>query len=72
MWVGGVALSKIAFFDPDFTFRCPKMGQNPGVGVWVHPFRINVLKKHVFLGGSPWNPSTLKYNALSIWLCLRF
>ena len=47
MWMGGVADSqtrseplktppqitpKIAFFDPNFTFRFPKSHKNPGVG----------------------------------------
>ena len=48
MWVGGVAdyqtrpkplkppppqiAPKIAFFDPNFTFRFPKSHKNPGVG----------------------------------------
>ena len=50
MWLGGVADSqtrskplktpqitpKIAFFDPNFTFRFPKSHKNPGMGkqIW--------------------------------------
>ena len=64
MWEGGVADfqtwskplkspqidPKIAFFDPDFTFRSPKSHKNPGVGkqIWEKS-----SKKTFFVGGSP-------------------
>ena len=59
MWVGGVADSqtrskppkitpKIAFFDPNFTFRTPKSHKNPGVGGWVNRFGRDLPKKTVF------------------------
>ena len=52
MWVGGVAdfqtrfqtlkkkqiAPKIAFFNPNFTFRFPKSHKNTGVGGWVNRF----------------------------------
>ena len=67
MWVGGVADSqtrskplktpqitpKIAFFDPNFTFRFPKSHKNPGVDGWVNRFGRDLPKKgFLFVGGS--------------------
>ena len=65
MWLGGVADSqtrskplktpqiapKIAFFDPNFTFRSPKShnNPNPGVGGWLNRFGRYLQKKNVFL-----------------------
>ena len=67
MWVGGVADSqtrskplkknqiapKIAFFDPNFTFRSPKSHEKPGVGRWVNRFGINLPPKKFFVGWAP-------------------
>ena len=39
---------KIAFFDPNFTFRVPKSYKNPGVGGWVQRFG-KVFQKMRFL-----------------------
>ena len=39
---------KIAFFDPNFTFRSPKSHKNPGVGGWVNRFGKGFPKKTVF------------------------
>ena len=65
MWVGGVADSqtrskpskppqiapKIAFFDPNFTFRSPKSHKTLG---WVNRFGRDLPKKNVFFwGGLP-------------------
>merc|ERR1712218_272262 len=36
---------KIAFFDPNFTFRFPKSHKNPGVGGWVNRFGKDFQKK---------------------------
>ena len=67
MWVGGVADSqtrskplkkknqiapKIAFFDPNFTFRFPKSHKNPGVGGWENRFGKDI-QKNVFFGSFP-------------------
>ena len=63
MWSGGVADSqtrskplkknqiapKIAFFDPNFTFRFPKSHKNPGVSGWVNTFGKDLPKKTFFL-----------------------
>ena len=44
---------KIAFFDPNFTFRFPKSHKNPGVGGWVNRFGKGFPKKTViFLAAS--------------------
>ena len=40
---------KIAFFDPNFTFRFPKSHKNPGVGGWVNRFGKDIPKKRFFL-----------------------
>ena len=40
---------KIAFFDPNFTFRFPKSHKNPVVGEWVHTFGKTFPNKTVFL-----------------------
>ena len=39
---------KIAFFDPNFTFRFPKSHKNPGVGGWVNRFGKGFPKKNGF------------------------
>ena len=39
---------KIAFFDPNFTFRFPKSHKNPGVGGWVNRFGRDLPKKNGF------------------------
>ena len=39
---------KIAFFDPNFTFRSPKSHKNPGVGGWVNRFGKDIPKKTGF------------------------
>ena len=39
---------KIAFFDPNFTFRFPKSHKNPGVGGWVNRFGKGFPKKTFF------------------------
>ena len=39
---------KIAFFDPNFTFRSPKSHKNPGVGGWVNRFGRDLPKKTGF------------------------
>ena len=39
---------KIAFFDPNFTFRFPKSHKNPGVGGWVNRFGKDIPKKKRF------------------------
>ena len=39
---------KIAFFDPNFTFRSPKSHKNPGVGGWVNRFGRDLPKKTSF------------------------
>ena len=39
---------KIAFFDPNFTFRSPKSHKNPGVGGWVNRFGRDLPKKTFF------------------------
>ena len=66
MWVGGAADSqtrfkplrppqitpKIAFFDPNFTFRFPKSHKNPGVGEWENRFGKDIPKKKRFFFGS--------------------
>ena len=44
---------KIAFLDPNFTFRFPKSHKNPGVGGWVNTFGKDIPKKHVFFGYLP-------------------
>ena len=43
---------KIAFFDPNFTFRFPKSHKNPGVGGWVNRFGKDIPKKTFFLAAS--------------------
>ena len=43
---------KIAFFDPNFTFRSPKSHKNPGVGGWVNRFGRDLPKKTGFFFGS--------------------
>ena len=43
---------KIAFFDPNFTFRFPKSHKNPGVGGWVNRFGKDIPKKNFFLAAS--------------------
>ena len=59
MWVGGVADSqtrskppqiapKIAFFDPNFTFRFPKSHKLGWVGGWVNRFGKDIPKKRFF------------------------
>ena len=67
MWVCGVADSqtrskplkkkqitpKIAFFDPNFTFRFPKSHKNPGVGGLVNRFGKGLPKKRNFFGSFP-------------------
>ena len=80
MWVGGVADSqtrpkpiktpqitpKIAFFDPNFTFRSPKSHKNPGVGGWVNRFGRDLPKKNgFFFGSSPYQTSTALNTSLS-------
>merc|ERR550539_2303514 len=47
---------KIAFFDPNFTFRSPKSHKNPGVGGWVNRFGRDLPKKtsFFFFGSSPY------------------
>ena len=68
MWVGGVAVSqtrskplkknqitpKIAFFDPNFTFRFSKSHKNPGVGGWVNTFGKDLPKKRFFFYTFPY------------------
>ena len=44
---------KIAFFDPNFTFRSPKSHKNPGVGGWVNIFGKDLPKKTFFLDAFP-------------------
>ena len=44
---------KIAFFDPNFTFRSPKSHKNPGVGGWVNRFGRDLPKKNVFFLAAP-------------------
>ena len=39
---------KIAFFDPNFTFRFPKSHKNPGVGGWENRFGKDIQKKTFF------------------------
>ena len=39
---------KIAFFDPNYTFRFPKSHKNPGVGGWVNTFGKDIPKKTFF------------------------
>ena len=43
---------KIAFFDPNFTFRFPKSYKNPGVGGWVNRFGKGFPKKTCFFAPS--------------------
>ena len=45
---------KIAFFDPNFTFRFPKSHKNPGMVGWVNRSGKNIPKK-LFSDGFP-NP----------------
>ena len=39
---------KIAFFDPNFSFRFPKSHKNPGVGGWVNIFGKDLPRKVFF------------------------
>ena len=50
---------KIAFFDPNFTFRSPKSHKNPGVGGWVNTFGRDLPKKNVFFLAASLTPSSL-------------
>ena len=45
---------KIAFFDPNFTFRFPKSHKNPGVGGWVNTFGKDLPKKKHFFYTFPY------------------
>ena len=81
MWVGGVADSqtrskplkknqitpKIAFFDPNFTFRFPKSHKNPGVGGWVNTFGKDLPKKTCFFIPSPSVRVTQRLSAINIY-----
>ena len=44
--------TKIAFFDPNFTFCFPKSHKNPGVGGCVNRFGKGLPKKNVFFAPS--------------------
>ena len=51
---------KIAFCDPNFTFRFPKSHKNPGVGGWVNRFEKDIPKKNIFFGYLPLRRTRLK------------
>ena len=45
---------KIAFFDPNFTFRFPKSHKNPGMDGWVNSFgKTFPKKKRFYFWGAP-------------------
>ena len=45
--------SKVALFDPNFTFRSPKYHKNPGVGGWVNRFWRDLPKITGFFLAAP-------------------